>query len=588
MPMLASEPPEPPSNWDLSPVLDLLRSPAVSFVSPTSNRSQSAIPPSSPNGGPRQHGGDGAHSPPTALKLSRSYTKLGDFGSVWNVLSSESTWMNNNAPADPITDNSANPDSPREHRASITVLQEPSGAASCIEEFHTESAHSPCKAVSVPEASKTRALKKNIVGHATRSSAQPHTITILKRAEDKTHSTVPTTLPPRTPLKPIPRSGNSLETPKPKVKAGWKDTKPAANGEPLQSESSAEPDSDSSAVVFDLPSRPKLGALGFVPSQVGTPDAQTAHYDTPPSSFDDKDSGFNSDVIQTILNSSGPVRVESTKYKNATERRVFLMTKLLKDFPEYAQLVSQMGRPTVTHKSVESRPVHVFVDMSNVRLGHLFISLCPFKLTCLRQIMVGFHDSVKVSRNIPITTRIRRLHMSFTNFSLIMERGRPTAKRVLVGSDRLPAINEAEKLGYEANILDRVHKVKHATSRQAKLQRANGLGSHSASLGPETVGAERWVEQGVDEILHLKILESLVDAAQPATIVLATGDAAEAEYSGGFMRMIERALGRGWNVELVSFSQVTSNAYRKKEFREKWGWRFRIIELDTYVEELFV
>lgn len=196
--------------------------------------------------------------------------------------------------------------------------------------------------------------------------------------------------------------------------------------------------------------------------------------------------------------------------------------------------------------------------------------------------MVGFHDSVKVSRNIPISTRIRRLHMSFSNFSLIMERDRLATKRVLVGSDRLPSIDEAEKLGYEANILDRVHKNKHTTPRASKFRKGPQYTS-----GPETVGGNRWVEQGVDEILHLKILESLLDTDKPATIVLATGDAAEAEYSGGFMRMVERALQRGWTVELVSFSQVTSYAYRKKEFREKWGGSFRVIELDDYVEELF-
>jgi hypothetical protein len=203
--------------------------------------------------------------------------------------------------------------------------------------------------------------------------------------------------------------------------------------------------------------------------------------------------------------------------------------------------------------------------------------------------MVGFHDSVKVSRNIPISTRIRRLHMSFANFSLIMERGRPASKRVLVGSDQLPSIDEAKTLGYEANILERVHKAKHATPRHTKFRKAPGNTTQHGNGGPETVNAssERWVEQGVDEILHLKILESLVDTDEPATIVLATGDAAVAEYSEGFMRMVERALQRGWTVELVSFSQVTSYSYRKKEFRDKWQDSFQLVELDSYVEELF-
>lgn len=193
--------------------------------------------------------------------------------------------------------------------------------------------------------------------------------------------------------------------------------------------------------------------------------------------------------------------------------------------------------------------------------------------------MVGFHDSFKLARNIPLQTRIRRLPLSFQNFSLILERGRPATKRVLVGSDRFAAIDEGEKLGYEKNILDRVHKAKQLTQRQARYQTISSSETNEAAV-------ERWVEQGVDEILHLKILESLVDTDEPATIVLATGDAAEAEYSGGFMKMVERALQRGWTVELVSFSQVTSQAYQRKKFRAKWGGRFKMIALERYIEEL--
>lgn len=170
-----------------------------------------------------------------------------------------------------------------------------------------------------------------------------------------------------------------------------------------------------------------------------------------------------------------------------------------------------------------------------------------------------------------------------------MERGRPASKRVLVGSDQLPSIDEAKTLGYEANILERVHKAKHATPRHSKFRKAPGNTTQYGNGGPGTVNAsnERWVEQGVDEILHLKILESLLDTDEPATMVLATGDAAVAEYSEGFMRMVERALQRGWAVELVSFSQVTSFSYRKKEFRDKWQDNFQLVELDSYVEELF-
>ena len=99
---------------------------------------------------------------------------------------------------------------------------------------------------------------------------------------------------------------------------------------------------------------------------------------------------------------------------------------------------------------------------------------------------------------------------------------------------------------------------------------------------------EKWVEQAVDEILHLKMMESIVDASEPAIMVLATGDAAEAEYSGGFLKMVERALAKGWRVELASFRHNTSGAYKRKEFRGKWGDRFGIVELDDFVEVLLV
>ncbi|OCL07435.1 hypothetical protein AOQ84DRAFT_354964 [Glonium stellatum] len=113
-----------------------------------------------------------------------------------------------------------------------------------------------------------------------------------------------------------------------------------------------------------------------------------------------------------------------------------------------------------------------------------------------------------------------------------------------------------------------------------------GVGGVDSTTTTTVFSAQKWVEQGVDEILHLKILESVVDAEQPSTIVLATGDAAEAEYSDGFMAMVLRALKKGWSVELLSWSKNISQAYRRREFLRRWEGRFRIIELDEYAEDL--
>lgn len=154
-------------------------------------------------------------------------------------------------------------------------------------------------------------------------------------------------------------------------------------------------------------------------------------------------------------------------------------------------------------------------------------------------------------------------------------------------------MQEARAIGYETSILDRVHKAKELTPRQRKfINNGGGYGTQSAGSGSETGNAaaavqyapEKWVEQAVDEILHLKMMESIVDAAEPSTMVLATGDAAEAEYSGGFLKMVERALNKGWKVELASFRHNISGSYRRKEFRQKWGTRFKIVELDDFVE----
>lgn len=200
------------------------------------------------------------------------------------------------------------------------------------------------------------------------------------------------------------------------------------------------------------------------------------------------------------------------------------------------------------------------------------------------QIMIGFQDALKISRG--IKSRIRRQQLSFHNLSLILERGRPASKKVLVGSDNFPAIQEAKLIGYEINILEKVHKARELSPRKKR----NSYNPNGQSSGSETtaaiLGPERWVEQAVDEILHLKILESLIDAKAPSTIVLATGDGAEAEYSQGFLKMVERALEREWKVELVSFKHNTSNSYTKKKFRTRWGNNFRTIELDDFVEEL--
>ncbi|KAK5105516.1 hypothetical protein LTS08_001793 [Lithohypha guttulata] len=257
-------------------------------------------------------------------------------------------------------------------------------------------------------------------------------------------------------------------------------------------------------------------------------------------------------------------------------RKINLINQLAHQYPSEAKYLKNQGLQEPAFSPLNTSPIgiHVFIDMSNIS--------------------IGFHDCLKVARGIPIETRVRRIPMDFHNLSLILERGRPAAKRVLSGSDHTPAVEQAESCGYETNILDRVHKAKTPTPKRKNQPSRNGSGYASGLSHGETSGSEtpfkavtyKYSEQAVDEILHLKISHSILDAEKPSTIVLATGDAAEAEYSDGFLRMVERALSKGWMVELVSFKLNTSSLYRRRDFRAKWGNMFKWVALDDFVESL--
>ena len=171
--------------------------------------------------------------------------------------------------------------------------------------------------------------------------------------------------------------------------------------------------------------------------------------------------------------------------------------------------------------------------------------------------------------------------LSFHNLSLILERGRPTGRKVLVGSHpRTPVMDEAELLHYENNILAKVDvECDDPSSRR-------GSGSSSSSSEGSPTKKKKKAEQGVDEILNLKMLETLLDYSVPTTIVLASGDGAVGQFSEGFFAVVERALIRGWAIELATFSGTMSKSYSDRAFRLRWQGQFRVIFLDDYVEEL--
>ncbi|KAJ4375009.1 hypothetical protein N0V83_002088 [Neocucurbitaria cava] len=271
----------------------------------------------------------------------------------------------------------------------------------------------------------------------------------------------------------------------------------------------------------------------------------------------------------------------SITIRSQVDRHFHLFNKLLSFFPDDRKwLLSPMQ---LVNENTAAHGLHVFVDASNI--------------------MYGFKDTLR-KHGI-----FHPYNMSFDSLALLMERRRPVAKRVFAGSHReanpqphvTKLVETSRAVGYESIVNEQVLIVREESEKKKFFNDVKKVGWHMAQQMrtgsgsdsetgpapvPKTPSAPKWVEQGVDEILHLKMCQSIIDAEVPSTMVLATGDGAEAEMSDGFLAQCERALRKGWKVELISWRQQTNGGYRNKKFRTKWADSFRIIELDDFLEDL--
>ncbi|KAG1830459.1 hypothetical protein EV424DRAFT_1376714 [Suillus variegatus] len=234
--------------------------------------------------------------------------------------------------------------------------------------------------------------------------------------------------------------------------------------------------------------------------------------------------------------------------------------------------------------------IHVFIDHSNILIGFL---------TYARR-----HASHPG----------RKLRLSHAALALLLERGRPITRRCLVTSSPLyQPTDTAEQLGYEVCIFVRVPDSGNGQYRRppsantsaeswrkgharASSDSDKGIGGSggtglTASGSGGRNGRVRYREQGVDELLQLKLHQAIADADVPrpgATIVLATGDGNVGQFSDqGFLGPVRIALKKGWRVELYAWEDGLSRAW-KKEFGEGTPWkdRFRIIKMEDFAEDL--
>ena len=141
------------------------------------------------------------------------------------------------------------------------------------------------------------------------------------------------------------------------------------------------------------------------------------------------------------------------------------------------------------------------------------------------------------------------------------------------------------------------------SSSETEAEVAARVGSFSPAQSPMTRSSVaryskgspsdmyRMKEQAVDELLHLKILQTILSGRgkRPGTIVLATGDARGGQYNEhGFLGCVREAIARGWNVELWAFQNGMSRSWidcAKKEGWIKTG-RFAVWNLDHWLKEL--
>lgn len=205
----------------------------------------------------------------------------------------------------------------------------------------------------------------------------------------------------------------------------------------------------------------------------------------------------------------------------------------------------------ISHPRITSNGIHVFLDLSNIEIS--------FQHTL--KLRHDLSDSIRFSAA-PV------LNLEFLNE--ILTRGRP-AHSLYVGCSMKPGdkepryVRDLNDLGY------------HVDLRKRKLDDSDPFEQRT-----------RYVEDLVDETLQTRIGEAVMEYhTKQGTIVLATGDAKPAQYSDGFFQYVNRALRMGWNVEVVSWKSSLSESWRNLNSSGTWGAKFRIIELDDFIDELY-
>jgi hypothetical protein len=214
--------------------------------------------------------------------------------------------------------------------------------------------------------------------------------------------------------------------------------------------------------------------------------------------------------------------------------------------------------------------VHVFLDMSNINIS-------------FQQALRNRYKLAENARFVPLP----QLNLSFLTEVLV--RGRNVnilnaGCSVQPGRSEPHFIRDLRNLDYRVDLRERKRTEEPARTPQ-KGSYAHYSSSDEASLRKQV----RYVEDLVDETLQTRIAESVMEHfSTPGTLIIATGDAKPAKYSDGFFTYADRALKMGWHVEVVSWRTSLSYSWRNPEWTAQWGDRFRVIELDAFLDDLLL
>lgn len=193
-------------------------------------------------------------------------------------------------------------------------------------------------------------------------------------------------------------------------------------------------------------------------------------------------------------------------------------------------------RARLTASVRQHMSTHIFIDNSNV-----------------------FHGARRAADTLEPAALWLAVRVYYRNLFQLVEKGHGSiATRVMAGS--VPRGNDdlwdySRAQGYDTDLLRKVTK------------------------DDGTIG-----EQAVDEILHLKIANALLDHAGQNTLVLVTGDGRISKYNTSFPQQVTRALQRGWGVEVWSWKAQLSAEFTR--LQAKAGNFLSIHDLDRWYKQV--